>query len=178
MSSEKIEAFWQDATADDVARVMAGETVEARFRDSETQPWGDCYTLTGWVNELRHQWRSAEAGGRWNFCQVYREPSWFTDKPDPGPGWRLLGKFPDEELKPGDEAWHLWDDKQWSESESANGGGNQVSGTWYRRRIEPVEPVEKKPLLIRRWTVDPGDEIKLPNGRILVISQDGFEVTQ
>jgi hypothetical protein len=44
--------------------------------------------------------------------------------------------------------------------------------------LEAVEPVESKPVLIRRWTVDPGDEIKLPNGRMLVISQDGFEVTQ
>jgi hypothetical protein len=53
-------------------------------------------------------------------------------------------------------------------------------GIWCFREdyLEPVEPVESKPVLIRRWTVDPGDEIKLPNGRMLVISQDGFEVTQ
>ena len=171
--SEKIEAFWENATADDVARVMAGETVEARFRDSETMPWGDCYTLTGWVNELRHQWRSAEAGGRWNFCQVYREPSWHADKPDPGPEHRLLGKFPDEPKLATDEAWR---GKSWCRV--LRDDGKQEPSGWYRRRIEPVEPVEKKPLLIRRWTVDPGDEIKLPNGRMLVISQEGFEVTQ
>jgi hypothetical protein len=157
----------------------------------------------------------------------------------------LLGKFPDEELKPGDEAWDVWNDKQWRMSDSANGRLPQGRDIWYRRRIEPepkfavgqtvkvvgpkvkpakdwgkemdrhvglagvirsipilegegtfynlegigiwcfredylepVEPVESKPLLIRRWTVDPGDEIKLPNGRMLVISKDGFEVTQ
>jgi hypothetical protein len=137
MSSEKIEAFWVNATAFDVARVMAGERVEARFRDSETQPWGDCYTLTGWVNELRHQWRSAEAGGRWNFCQVYREPSWHANKPDPGPGFRLLEKLPDEGLKPGDEyfdrptgRWHL--------SGHAKTQQQQLTETWYRRRIEQL----------------------------------------
>jgi hypothetical protein len=196
----KIEDFWENATADDVARVMAGETVEARFRDSEAQPWGNCYTLTGWVNERRHQWRSAEAGGRWNHCQVYREPSWHANKPNPGPGYRLLGKFPDEELKPGDQAWDLWDDKQWSESENANSGGHQVFGVWYRRRIEPVEPEPKHYVLRVGDTVEtptgrkikvisrtetqevyalmPGNRVTLPNGQTITITEKGFEVTQ
>jgi hypothetical protein len=177
MSEQKIEAFWQDATADDVARVMAGETVEARFRDSETQPWGDCFTLIGWVNERRHQWRSAEAGGRWNFCQVYREPSWWTNKPDPGQGWRLLGKLPDEGLKPGDEYFDRPTGK-WHLSGHAITQDQQPEEIWYRRRIEPVEPVESKPVLIRRRVVEIGDEIKLPNGRVLVFNGEGFEVKQ
>jgi len=172
----KIEAFWQPATADDVARVMAGETVEARFRDSETQSWGDCYTLTGWVNELRHQWRSAEAGGRWNFCQVYREPSWYANKPDPGPGWRLLKKFPDEDPQLGDSVF-CTGSEIWLELEAGFDPG-QRHGLWYRRRIEPVEPVESKPVLIRRRVVEIGDEIKLPNGRVLVFNGEGFEVKQ
>ena len=177
MTTEKIEAFWENATAKDIERVMAGETVEARFRDSETMPWGDCYTLTGWVNERRHQWRSAEAGGRWNHCQVYREPSWWLNKPDPGPGFRLLGKMPNEELKPGDEyfdrptgRWHL--------SGHAKTQQQQLTETWYRRRIEPVEPVESKPLLIRRRVVEIGDELKLPNGSVWVFNGEGFEVKQ
>jgi len=137
MSAEKIERFWKNATADDVVRVMKGEAVEARFRDSETQPWGDCYTLIGWVNERRHQWRSAEGGGRWNHCQVYREPSWWLERPDPGRGWRLLGKFPDEPKLATDEAWdcHL---KEWRRTFTND--GNQVKTVWYRRRIEEVEP--------------------------------------
>ena len=166
----KIEVFWENATADDVARVMAGETVEARFRDVETEPWTTPRALGGWSNQ---GWVS---GLTWNHCQVYREQSWYTEKPDPGPGWRLLEKFPDEDPMPGDECFGV--SGAWGPSCQAKDGGHQVFGIWYRRRIEPVEPVEKKPLLIRRWTVDPGDEIKLPNGRILVISQDGFEVTQ
>jgi hypothetical protein len=166
MSSENIEAFWQDATADDVARVMAGERVEARFRDVETEPWTTPRALGGWSNQ---GWVSALT---WNHCQVYREPSWWTDKPDPGPGFRLLEKFPDEELKPGDEAWDLWDDKQWSESESANGGGNQVSGVWYRRRIEAVE------LGLGHYVLRVGDSASLPNGQTITITAKGFEVTQ
>jgi hypothetical protein len=243
----KIEAFWVNATADDVARVMKGETVEARFRDDE-----HCgYTvglLAGWTKgDPSWLWRDRASGQSYfEHCQVYREPSWHANKPDPGPGYRLLEKFPDEPKLATDEAWN-WDEAKWQQVK--NDDGIQEYQAWYRRRIEPepkfavgrmvrvvgpkgklamhwseamdehigqvytvvsvqhhpndpsgaadfytvrgvvnwafredhleaVEPVEKKPLLIRRWTVDPGDEIKLPNGRMLVISQDGFEVTQ
>jgi hypothetical protein len=137
MSSEKIEAFWQDATAGDVARVMAGETVEARFRDHETRDW-QLGELTGFsLKACRGQWQAYP----YYFCecQAYREPSWYTERPDPGPGWRLLDKFPGEELKPGDEyfdrptgRWHL--------SGHAKTQQQQLAETWYRRRIEPVEP--------------------------------------
>jgi hypothetical protein len=254
MTTEKIEHFWQDATADDVARVMAGETVEARFRRSEGSWSGDEWVefdttgkrlqLAGWSEKL---WVDHDQD-RYAECQVYREPSWWTERPDPGPEHRLLGKLPDEELKPGDELW-LNDGKAWELSSNAHLDRQQGEGLWYRRRIEPepkfsvgqtvkvvgpkgkparhwtaamdehieqvytvisvqnypghpsetagfysvkgvvdwafredyleaVEPVESKPALIRRWTVEPGDEIKLPNGRLLIIKQDGFEVTQ
>jgi hypothetical protein len=165
----KAEQFWQDATAEDVARVMKGETVEARFRDSETQPWGDCYTLTGWVNELRHQWRSAEASGRWNHCQVYREPSWYANKPDPGPGFRLLGKFPDEPKLGTDEAWDL-EIQEWRVTSIDD--GIQVEEVWYRRRIEPVEP-EPQHYILRV-----GDSANISNGLVITITAKGFEVTQ
>jgi hypothetical protein len=172
--SEKIEAFWSDATAEDVARVMAGETVEARFRDEKTQPWGDCYTLTGWVNELRHRWRSAEAGGRWNFCQVYREPFWYANKPDPGPGYRLLKKFPDEELKPGDDLWLTYK-KLWEFSDNANRGQSQEHRIWYRRRIEPVESIQQ---VDTRVFLQVGDRVRHPSGFLVVVTEKGFEVMQ
>ena len=174
MSEQKIEAFWQDATADDVARVMAGETVEARFRDDEKAQWF-ISELAGWTAGMI-QWYSTD-DDFWAQCQVYREPSWHANKPDPGPGYRLLEKLPDEELKPGDEyfdnptgKWHL--------SGHAKIQKQQLAETWYRRRIEPVEPVESKPVLIRRRVVEIGDEIELPNGRVLVFNGEGFEVTQ
>ena len=130
MSSEKIEAFWVDATADDVARVMAGGVVEARFRDHERDTWND-RRLAGWIKEREHQWRSTEIGGRWNFCQVYREPSWWLNKPDPGPGWRLLGKFPPEELQPEDDWWGV-ESKDWLPSRRACRGEQQDEDVWYR----------------------------------------------
>ena len=200
MKTEYIEAFWQDATADDVARVMAGESVEARFRDGADQAWSDCFTLIGWVNERRHQWRSVEAGGRWNHCQVYREPSWWVERPNPGPGFRLLAKFPDEELKPGDEAWDLMGNGKWGDSNNTYYGMPQSETVWYRRRIEPVEPESQHYVLRvgdtvetpsgdRMKCVEPGieqrhyalratDTVGTPNGQTITITEKGFEVTQ
>jgi len=172
----KVEKFWENATADDVARVMAGETVEARFRNSKKHEWENG-NLRGWsqVEQDKRFWD--QRAYQWLKCQVYREPSWYAERPGPGPGFRLLEKFPDEELKPGDEyfdrptgRWHL--------SGHAKTQKQQLAESWYRRRIEPVEPVESKPVLIRRRVVEIGDELKLPNGSVWVFNGEGFEVTQ
>jgi hypothetical protein len=50
----------------------------------------------------------------------------------------LLGKLPDEELKPGDECFSSTG--KWDQSYKATIGERQSFGMWYRRRIEPVEP--------------------------------------
>jgi hypothetical protein len=192
----KIEQFWRDATADDVARVMAGETVEARFRDSEARNWSvNSCKLKGWTEG---GWACNE-GLTWVNCQVYREPSWYANKPDPGLGWRLLEKFPDEELKLGDEIW--LSTKQWALSCNAEAGEKlQQKDAWYRRRIEPVEPEPKHYVLRvgdsvetpsghrvevisrgetqRTYALTAGDKVKLPNGQTITITAKGFEVTQ
>jgi hypothetical protein len=118
------------------------------------------------------QWYSTD-DDFWTQCQVYREPSWYANKPDPGPGYRLLEKFPDEPVAVGDEfyregVWNL----------TCKESGSPHAGYWYRRRIEQVEPVESKPVLIRRRVVEIGDELKLPNGSVWVFNGEGFEVTQ
>ena len=130
----KIEAFWVNATAFEVARVMAGETVEARFRDSEKAQWF-ISELAGWTAGAI-QWYSTD-NDYWTHCQVYREPSWYANKPDPGPGWRLLGKLPDEPKLATDEAWDCHS-KEWRRTFAND--GDQVKTVWYRRRSEPVEP--------------------------------------
>jgi len=197
MTADKIEAFWKDATADDVARVMNGETVEARFRDSQGGKWVEngC-SFAGWCAGV---WTSS-SGLPWGFCQVYREPSWWLNKPDPGPGWTLLGKFPDEELKPGDEAWDLMGNGKWGDSNNTYYGMPQSETVWYRRRIEPVEPESQHYVLRvgdtvetpsgdRMKCVEPGieqrhyalratDTVGTPNGHTITITAKGFEVTQ
>ena len=129
----KIEQFWQDATADDVARVMAGETVEARFRDDEKSAWF-ISSLAGWTAGMI-QWYSTD-DDFWTQCQVYREPSWWINKPDPGPGYRLLEKLPDEEPQLGDSVF-CPDSEIWLELEDGFDPG-QLPTHWYRRRIEPA----------------------------------------
>ena len=140
MTGERIEAFWQDATADDVAGIAnTRKPILARVRDEETEAWREDL-ISGWkLSRLLPGARWIDADGvHWKQCQVYREPSWFTNKPDPGPGWVLLGKFPDEQPKPGDECFGV--SGKWGPSCQAKDGGHQVFGIWYRRRIEPVEP--------------------------------------
>jgi hypothetical protein len=132
--SKKIEAFWVDATSDDVARVMKGETVEARFRDDDKAKWF-ISNLAGWTAGMI-QWYSTD-DDFWTQCQVYREPSYWTNKPDPGPGWRLL--HPDERVEKGDEYYSSLNN-MWLLSGSPDTCGCKQANFPYRRRIEPVEP--------------------------------------
>ena len=196
----KIEAFWKNATADDVAKIAnTRKSIQARFRDEDNEDWVDCL-LVGWKLSKHLPgavWIDAD-GASWAHCQVYREPSWFTERPDPGPGWRLLGKFPDEELEPGDEYFDQATIK-WRCSLNAKAGQPQPETVWYRRRIEPVEP-EPKHYVLRVGdsvetpsgqlvkAVSPGVEqiefklragfrAKLPNGQTITATEKGFEVT-
>jgi hypothetical protein len=129
MSEQKIEQFWRDATAGDIAKVMKGENVYARFRDRYADGWAEYY-LSG-VNGKN--WIAGNF--RWDLCQVYDPPQWYLDKPDPGEGWRLLEKFPPENVKPGDcfySVSSIW-------VEEMHHVTIQADTIWYRRRIEPVK---------------------------------------
>ncbi len=184
MSDKKIEAFWRNATAADVARVMAGETVEARFRDIALRDWKFGH-LNGWADgEFR-----CDLANCWVHCQVYDPPQWWLDKPDPGEGYRLLEKFPDEPKRATDEAWN-WVDNKWDRE--------QQYATWYRRRIEAVEPEPKHYVLRvgdsfetpcgnrirvipqggtqRFFNLKAGDTIKTMHGQTITITEKGFEV--
>jgi hypothetical protein len=78
-----------------------------------------------------------EAGVAWFQCQVYEPQQWWLDRPDPGEGWRLLGKFPDEPKLNTDEFFDTFD-KAWTLVGET--GSNQYYGVWYRRRIETNKP--------------------------------------
>jgi hypothetical protein len=106
--------------------------------------------------------------------------------------------MPDEELKPGDEGWDLWHDGKWSESDFAKEGKPQQERTWYRRRIEPVEPKHyilrvgdsvETPSGDRLRCVEPSveqrhyqlratDTVGTPSGQTITITEKGFGVTQ
>jgi hypothetical protein len=139
--TDRIEQFWRDATAEDVARVMKGEKVEARFRDPSAgwRDWVWCAIdnstlfLGGWK---AGEWFDHE-GDDWTQCQVYDPPQWWLDKPDPGEGYRLLEKFPDEPKLTTDEFFETFDNK-WTQV--GDTGSIQYHGVWYRRRIETNSP--------------------------------------
>jgi hypothetical protein len=165
---EKIEAFWTSATADDVAKIAnTRKSIQARFRDEDNEDWLDCL-LVGWKLS-KHlpgaRWIDAD-GAMWNHCQVYREPSWFTNKPDPGPGFRLLEKFPDEAKLGTDECWNP-SERKWQQVK--NDDGIQEYQAWYRRRIEPVEPEPK------HYVLRVGDSVETPSGQIVKVVGAGVE---
>ena len=163
-----IEKFWRDATAADVARVMAGEAVEARFRDDATERWIEGLRLGGWTKDNRYPWLD-ESRSEWTHCQVYDPPQWFINKPEPGEGYRLLEKFPDEALQPGDEA--RLESGLWVRSDSADTGKPQQINAWYRRRIEQPKPEPK------HYVLQVGDTCDVPSGHRLAVTEHGVEVT-
>jgi hypothetical protein len=132
--TDKIEQFWRDANAEDAA---SGKNLVARFRDNPNGGWSDNRTLSGFrrvIGEPSFLFYDG-TGVSWTQCQVYEPQQWWLDKPDPGEGWRLLEKFPPEELQPGDE-WFEPDPLEagWKVSHNER----QANTLWYRRRIEPV----------------------------------------
>jgi hypothetical protein len=165
MTEQKIEQFWRDATSDDVARVMKGENVYARFRDRYADGWAEYY-LSG-VNGKN--WIAGNF--RWDLCQVYDPPQWWLDKPDPGEGFRLLEKFPPESLQQGDEYWSTAESR-WALSPVASSGGTrQLKDSLYRRRIEHPTPSN---CVAYETQVD--EVIQLPNGKRFKVTKEGFEV--
>jgi hypothetical protein len=147
--TERPEVFWVDATSKHVVDAMNGKDVEARFRNRADFPWTSVRKFKGWSKFNADDWFH-DGSRAWNFCQVYEPESWWLKRPDPGPGWRLLGKFPDEEPKPGDECFGV--SGEWGPSCQTKPGGHQVFGVWYRRRIERL-------LSGHRWLVS-GDRLE------------------
>jgi hypothetical protein len=177
--SEKIEAFWENATADDVAGIAnTRKPILARVRDENTEDWREDL-ISGWRLSRflpGAVWIDAD-GVHWKHCQVYREPSWWTDKPDPGPGYRLLEKFPDEPKLGTDDYWSVLGE-EWRPVGS--GDNDQHEQVWYRRRIEPVEPEPAiaLPTVPKHLIAMKGDVVQHPNGLLLKITEKGFEVAQ
>ena len=164
MTTERIEAFYRDATAADVLRVMNGEEVEARFSDEMTAFFDS--TLVGWIKDCVYVWVDGD-GARWQFCQVYDPPQWYLDRPEPGEGYRLLGKFPAEDLQPGDELRAL--SGLWYPV-VPSGAKDQRLETWYRRKIEQPKPEPK------HYTLNVGDTFSIPNGHRITITENRIEV--
>jgi len=172
--TEKIEAFWSNATVEDVAVIAnTRKPIPARVRDEETEDWLDC-PIAGWKLS-KHlpgaKWIDAD-GAMWNQCQVYSEPSWYAKKPDPGEGFRLLGKFPDEAVMGGDFVCNYYE--EWTEM-SPGCNPTQFASLWYRRRIGAAKPTQQ---FDRRVSLQVGDRVRHPSGFLVVVTEKGFEVSQ
>ena len=172
MTEQKIEKFWRDATAEDVAGIVkTGKPIPARIRNASNEVWREdliagwslpCFLpVAVWIDE---------GGVRWRQCQVYEPQQWWLDKPDPGEGYRLLEKFPAEGLQPGDE-W--FEPSPFEAGWKVSHNERQADILWYRRRVEPNSP-EKLDSCVDHLEV--GKEYKLPSGQSIFVTEKGFEV--
>jgi len=157
-----IEKFYRDATDKDVLRVMKGDEVEARFRDDVGERWVGGSRLGCWVKDSCFPWLDESRSG-WTHCQVYDPPQWYLDKPEPGEGYRLLAKFPDETLQAGDEVFDLRGDRKWELSFNVETKHPQNYSSWYRRRIEQPKPEPK------HYVLRVGDTVETPSGHLIKI---------
>lgn len=164
-TEQKIEAFWRDAIVEDIAKVMRGEKVEARFKSVDND-WPSAHPheglLAGWSNFHKRFQYIDDKGDCFRFCQVYEPQQWYIDKPNPGEGYRLLKKFPDEPKLATDEAWDVLI-REWRVTSIDD--GIQCEEVWYRRRIEPNSPEKLDSLACRGfakgWTDLSVDEPRL-----------------
>ena len=161
-----IEQFWRNARAEDVVDVMNGKEVEARFRDADFENWA--YGKLRGVKVLSDgMWLWLTSGAPWHYCQVYAPPEWFTNKPEPGEGYRLLEKFPDEPVRGGDFMKNTGGG--WTElTKGCN--PSQTEGIWYRRRIEQPKPEPK------HYVLRVGDTCDAPSGHRIAITEHGVMV--
>jgi hypothetical protein len=172
--TEKIEQFWRDANEGDVAKVMRGDKVEARFKSVDND-WPSASPregfLAGWSNYDKLFQYIDDSGDCFRYCQVYEPQQWWLDKPDPGEGWRLLDPFSDEQPILGD-CTYCKINKRWI-SLVPNFLPGRRPGVWYRRRIESNSP-EKLDSCVDHLEV--GKEYTLPSGRSIFVTEKGFEV--
>jgi hypothetical protein len=173
MSEQKIEAFWRDATAEDVAEIAKTcKPKDARIRDFEYQEWREV-ELSGFVCRATYNWVTL-CSGSYQLCQVYDPPQWHIDKPDPGEGYRLLEKFPQENLQCNDEYWSRRENKWLPSPVAATGSHIQLNESWYRRRIDPNVP--EIPDSCERKKLEAGKEYLLPSGLVLIVHNESIEV--
>jgi len=174
--SDKIEEFYRDATADDVARVMRGERVEIRVRDDDDDDWryGEYLGGVHRGNCEEFKWKDRD-GVPWKQCQVYDPPAWFLNKPDPGEGYRLLEKFPPEEPQEGDQVKRYDEpNSEWVTLKQGFDPG-QRNSLWYRRRIAN-NPTSSDSC--ERQKLEAGKEYLLPSGMVLIVNSESVEVAK
>jgi len=80
---------------DIVSLVQTGKPVEALFA-MEGAAWASDFLHGILYKNGDFRWLDSR-GADWDDCRIYDPPEWVINKPDPGEGFRLLEKFPDEE---------------------------------------------------------------------------------
>ena len=134
--------------------VQEGDWVNAKDNKPDEDPPGG-----GWMPAVASVigGEASQAMGLYVARPVADEPAKEPEhpagpKPDPGEGYRLLSKDPEESLHLGDE--YELAPGRWVKSENAGWTRMQDPAIWYRRKIEPAEPLPA-------WEPKVGDWVKV-----------------
>jgi len=125
-------------------------------------------------------------GSLYDECQMYDPPEYWLNKPTPNPGYRLLNKYPHENVFIGDECWNA-KSKCWVYVGSPS-SNKQPDEVWFSRRIEDQPAVSKTifdNVLKQGYRLDAkfihhpkvGDSVVFPSGLRVVVNEKGFTVS-
>lgn len=129
--TEYIEQFWRAATPADSIKEPP---MVARFRQDD-EPWVHTAQLLGYDRARLFKWSCSMGENMtrcFRHCEVYDEPDWHKNKPDPGEGYRLLEKLPEPESLVDGDQWGNTDGAWFPTTRREEG---QVPEVWYRRKI-------------------------------------------
>lgn len=179
--SNYVEEFWKEVKPEDF---LKNRDMIVRVR-SGIYDWSGPTKLDGftlYTDKDKVTWYAN--GSLYDECQMYDPPEYWLNKPTPNPGYRLLNKFPHEDIAIGDEGWNTTS-KRWVTVKSPY-SNKQPDEVWFSRRIEepPVSKTIFDNVLKQGYRLDTkfvhhpkvGDSVVFPSGLHVVVNEKGFTV--
>lgn len=180
--SEFIEEFWKEAKPEDL---LKNRDRIVRVRNG-CIGWSAPTKLDGftlYTDKDKVTWYAN--GSLYDECQMYDPPEYWLNKPTPNQGYRLLNKFPHEDIAIGDEGWNTRS-KKWVTVTNPS-SNKQPDEVWFSRRIEEP-PVSKTVVcqLRQRLRLDTefvhhpkvGDIVVFPGGLTVTAIEKGFTLVK
>lgn len=145
--SKYVEEFWKEVKPEDFLKnrdmIVRLRTIHKGMVGNGASDWSGPTKLDGftlYTDKDKVTWYAN--GSLYDECQMYDPPEYWLNKPTPNPGFRLLNKFPHEDIAIGDEGWNTRS-KCWVTVKSPS-SNKQPDEVWFSRRIEePKAPKAK-----------------------------------
>lgn len=160
--SKYVEEFWKEVKPEDF---LKNRDIIVRVRNGHTG-WSGPTKLDGftlYTDKDKVTWYAN--GSLYDECQMYDPPEYWLNKPTPNPGYRLLNKFPHEDIAIDDEYWNSTS-KRWITVTSPY-SNKQPDEVWFSRRI--VKFVHHPKV---------GDTVVFPGGLTVTAIEKGFTLVK